>query len=152
MLFFSQCVKGPGWLNDKDNRSCHSFSQTFPSSVLNSPFRKQTLPHRCVWNWTVSGLPRWEASAPLWKKVSHLNHSIRPSLTCQTALCKVKEWYNNQILSNSMNKTTLSWVYLAMNLCRLHAGLQELSSPLELWTTALQPVQKPIIKPLKSLF
>lgn len=43
-------------------------------------------------------------------------------------------------------------VYLAITLCRLHVEQSELSSPLELWTTALQPVQKPIIRPLKSGF
>lgn len=33
-----------------------------------------------------------------------------------------------------------------MTLCRMHVELAEFSSPLELWTTALQPVQKPIIR------
>lgn len=48
------------------------------------------------------------------------------------------------------NLWTKPRVYLAITLCRLHVELSEFSSPLELWTTALQPVQKPKSRALKS--
>lgn len=126
---------------------CLPFSPTSSSSALDLPFRKQKLPRRCVWNWTVSGLPRWGASAPLWKKADffHLNTSFLKSVRCFYP--KLLEPYTSKFANKKKKK-----VYLAITLCKLHVELSELSSLLELWTTALQPVQKPIIRPLKSGF
>lgn len=120
------------------------------SSALDLPFRKQKLPHRCVWNWTVSELPRWGASAPLWKKaefrcsfksLNTMLSSIIYSFIQSHLHCSLLNLHNNQILPKFWTKPR---VYLAMTLCRMHVELSEFSSPLELWTTALQPVQKPI--------